>query len=53
MKGKNLKISLLLTLTGCALLMGCSDWTEVEPIDFNNIDFNATNKSDEYYAALR
>jgi hypothetical protein len=33
--------------------MGCSDWTEVEPIDFNNIDLNATNKSDDYYAALR
>ncbi|MDR3184930.1 MAG: glycoside hydrolase family 18 [Prevotellaceae bacterium] len=53
MKGKILKTSLLFALTGCALLMGCSDWTEVEPIEVNDIDMNATNKTDDYYAALR
>jgi hypothetical protein len=53
MKRKTLKISLLFALAGCAFFTGCSDWTAVEPIDFNNVDLNASNKTDEYYAALR
>ena len=53
MKRKILKISLLFALAGCAFFMGCDDWTEVEPIDFNNVDLNASNKTDDYYAALR
>jgi hypothetical protein len=52
MKGKILNI-LLFTLAGCTFSAGCSDWTEVEPIDFNNVDINATNKTDDYYTALR
>jgi hypothetical protein len=34
-------------------IAGCSDWTETEPVDFTDIDLNATNKGDDYYAALR
>jgi hypothetical protein len=52
MKGNIFKISLF-AFAGCAFLTGCSDWTEVEPIAFNNIDMNATDKTDDYYAALR
>jgi hypothetical protein len=53
MKRKILNISLLFALAGCAFFAGCSDWTVVEPIDFNNVDLNASNKTDDYYAALR
>jgi hypothetical protein len=53
MKRKNLKILLLFALAGCAFFAECSDWTEVEPIDFNNVDMNASDKTDDYYAALR
>jgi hypothetical protein len=53
MKRKILKISLSFALAGCAFFAGCSDWTAVEPIDFNNVDLNATNKTDDDYAALR
>ncbi|MDR0692530.1 MAG: glycoside hydrolase family 18 [Prevotellaceae bacterium] len=53
MKRKILKISLSFALAGCAFLTGCSDWTEVASIGFNDVDLNASNKTDEYYAALR
>jgi hypothetical protein len=53
MKRKIFKISLLFALAGCTFFMGCDDWNEVEPIDFNNMDLNASNKTDDYYAALR
>ncbi|MDR2448650.1 MAG: glycoside hydrolase family 18 [Prevotellaceae bacterium] len=53
MKRKILKISFLFALAGCAFFIGCSNWTEVEPIAFNDVDLNATNKTDDYYAALR
>jgi hypothetical protein len=53
MRRKILKISLSFALAGCTFFTGCSDWTEVEPIDINNVDLNATNKTDDHYAALR
>jgi hypothetical protein len=33
---------------------GCSDWTEVEAVEFgDDTDLNGTTKTEEYYAALR
>jgi hypothetical protein len=52
MKRKIFKISFWFVLT-IAFFTRCSDWMEVEPIDYNNVDLNATNKTDDYYAALR
>ncbi|MDR2816076.1 MAG: glycoside hydrolase family 18 [Proteiniphilum sp.] len=40
-----------LFICASVLLIGCSDWTEIESVD--NTDLNVTTKTDEYYAALR
>ncbi|MCC8036148.1 MAG: glycoside hydrolase family 18 [Rikenellaceae bacterium] len=50
MKLKDIK-TLIACIIGAAVFTGCSDWTQVESIE--DMDFDATVKSDEYYAALR
>lgn len=50
MKIKILNIGLNLIITSL-LMMGCSDWTEIE--SENKTDLEATIKTEEYYTALR
>ncbi|MDR0505194.1 MAG: glycoside hydrolase family 18, partial [Dysgonamonadaceae bacterium] len=52
MKINIIKKTFLFVLT-IAAFSGCSDWMEVEAIDFNDVDLNGTIKTDEYYASLR
>lgn len=52
MKNKSIKTSVLQTLI-CFALVGCSDWTDLETVDFYNRDLNGTIKTEEYYASLR
>ncbi|MGJ1391838.1 glycoside hydrolase family 18 [Sphingobacterium spiritivorum] len=49
---KNIHIILITTLY-LLTFQSCKEWTEVESINNNSTDLNATVKSDEYYAALR
>jgi hypothetical protein len=53
MKQNNYKTICLCALQVCLWLTGCADWREVEAVDFESVDMNATNKTEEYYAALR
>lgn len=53
MKRNICKTVLLCVLPLSLWLSGCDDWLKTEAIDFENIDLNATTKTDEYYAALR
>lgn len=50
-----MKLKYLKKALGCMWIAifatGCSDWTEIESI--NNVDLNATTKSEKYYADLR
>ncbi|MGJ1269107.1 glycoside hydrolase family 18 [Sphingobacterium spiritivorum] len=49
---KNIHI-ILITALYVLTFQSCKEWTEVESINNNSTDLNATVKSDEYYAALR
>lgn len=53
MKKNSIKISFVCALVATVSFAGCSDWTDVKPVEANQVDFNGTNKTDEYYAALR
>jgi hypothetical protein len=53
MKINSFKITLLVAIAVCAVFTRCSDWMEAESIEFGDIDLNATDKSEEYYASLR
>lgn len=52
MKMKYLNISFYITFA-CMILVGCSDWVEIEPIKFGESDLNGTTKTEADYAALR
>jgi hypothetical protein len=52
MNTNSIKKAFLFALTIVAF-SGCSEWREVESIDFTKIDLNGTSKTDEYYASLR
>ncbi|MGJ1419804.1 glycoside hydrolase family 18 [Sphingobacterium spiritivorum] len=49
---KNIHI-ILITALYVLTFQSCKEWTEVESLNNNSTDLNATVKSDEYYAALR
>ncbi|MDR1336616.1 MAG: glycoside hydrolase family 18 [Tannerella sp.] len=43
----------LFALVICVAFAGCSEWREVESINFGAVDMNATSKTEEDYAELR
>ena len=53
MKTNIIKKVYVYALAAGVVLTACSDWTEVEPIDFGETDLSGTIRTDEYYAALR
>jgi len=46
------KLGFLILIISILLSSSCKEWTEVEAIN-TTIDFEASNKTDEYYTALR
>jgi hypothetical protein len=53
MKKNILKTSFIFALITGGFIAGCSDWTEADPIKFNQSDLNSSSKTEAYYASLR